>query len=587
MHLRTVEHRLQILHEFQTHTLPEEPEALGLPGPAHGRAGARRARRARRFQAAHRRMTARRARARSAEFFAAPARRSSARRRRASRAPRRSRRPDSPIPSGRARTCGSSSRGARSCPYPGAPRRALRAVFPAAARRALEEPRPRRGAQPVRAVSSPPRGRAPVLSSCWPTRSDLLRGLVRLCARGDLLTQLLITQPELLTSLADPATFAGAAKSDARAPRRRSPPSSPRLTRTEQRDRLRRVKQAAGARRSSGAMLLGRQHAERFSREMTALAEAALAVAWLLALDEAGGRSRRAARRAGPVHPRRDRGSRKVWRPRARPPARTSISSWSSAETGGPTASRPSRPHVFYDRAVERLAERARRHHRGRVSRSRWISGCVRAPRAAVSRPASTRSSGTTPSGRIRGSARRLTRARLVGGDPRPGPRACDRALGGSSTARGARRQTSRRCAQLRERDGEASWARRPRARCTSSSAAAAWSTWSSSPRRSSSFMAGGIPRSARANTAAALRRHRARRAPARGRAADLVETLPLPAARLGRACACSARAPPTRSSWPGPCRRAWRRPRVIQSRKEFLDDYRRRTAGCARSTTT
>jgi glutamate-ammonia-ligase adenylyltransferase len=27
-HLRTVEHRLQILHEFQTHTLPKEPEAL-------------------------------------------------------------------------------------------------------------------------------------------------------------------------------------------------------------------------------------------------------------------------------------------------------------------------------------------------------------------------------------------------------------------------------------------------------------------------------------------------------------------------------------------------------------------------------
>ena len=28
--LRTVEHRLQILHEFQTHTLPEDPRALGL-----------------------------------------------------------------------------------------------------------------------------------------------------------------------------------------------------------------------------------------------------------------------------------------------------------------------------------------------------------------------------------------------------------------------------------------------------------------------------------------------------------------------------------------------------------------------------
>ena len=55
-HLRTVEHRLQILHEFQTHTLPKEPEALarlarrvGVPGTA--------ARAIREFQRRHRRMT--------------------------------------------------------------------------------------------------------------------------------------------------------------------------------------------------------------------------------------------------------------------------------------------------------------------------------------------------------------------------------------------------------------------------------------------------------------------------------------------------------------------------------------------------
>ena len=45
-------------------------------------------------------------------------------------------------------------------------------------------------------------------------RPDLLVNLVKLCARGELLTQLLVTQPELLNSLADPATFA--------APRRRA-----------------------------------------------------------------------------------------------------------------------------------------------------------------------------------------------------------------------------------------------------------------------------------------------------------------------------------------------------------------------------
>ncbi len=39
-------------------------------------------------------------------------------------------------------------------------------------------------------------------------RPELLANLVRLCARGELLTQLLVAQPELLNGLADPATFA-------------------------------------------------------------------------------------------------------------------------------------------------------------------------------------------------------------------------------------------------------------------------------------------------------------------------------------------------------------------------------------------
>src|SRR3989441_7630225 len=40
VHLRTVEHRLQILHEFQIHTLPTDPVALGRLARRLGIAGA-------------------------------------------------------------------------------------------------------------------------------------------------------------------------------------------------------------------------------------------------------------------------------------------------------------------------------------------------------------------------------------------------------------------------------------------------------------------------------------------------------------------------------------------------------------------
>ena len=42
VHLRTVEHRLQLLHELQTHTLPSEPVALGLWRGASASAARRR-----------------------------------------------------------------------------------------------------------------------------------------------------------------------------------------------------------------------------------------------------------------------------------------------------------------------------------------------------------------------------------------------------------------------------------------------------------------------------------------------------------------------------------------------------------------
>ena len=102
-------------------------------------------------------------------------------------------------------------------------------------------------------------------------RPDLLTNLVKLCARGELLTQLLLTQPELLNRLADPATFA--------APRRRTdfrralaPALASGLTQLERMDGLRRLKQAEEL-GIIWRLLLGVTDADRFSREMTALAD--------------------------------------------------------------------------------------------------------------------------------------------------------------------------------------------------------------------------------------------------------------------------------------------------------------------------
>src|SRR6185436_21190942 len=60
---------------------------------------------------------------------------------------------------------------------------------------------------------------------------------------------------------------------------------APRLTRSERRDRLRRIKQSLEL-GITWRILLGVTDAERFSLEMTALGEAALAAGWLMALEE-------------------------------------------------------------------------------------------------------------------------------------------------------------------------------------------------------------------------------------------------------------------------------------------------------------
>ena len=105
---------------------------------------------------------------------------------------------------------------------------------------------------------------------------------MRVCAGGDLLAQLLVAQPELLVSLADPAVLEGRrTRADFRAAL--ASVFAPGLGAAEQRDRLRRIKQAQEL-TVVWRYLLGVTDIDRYSREMTALAEATLAAGWLMAL---------------------------------------------------------------------------------------------------------------------------------------------------------------------------------------------------------------------------------------------------------------------------------------------------------------
>jgi glutamate-ammonia-ligase adenylyltransferase len=112
---------------------------------------------------------------------------------------------------------------------------------------------------------------------------DLLLGLVKVCAGGDLLTELLIAQPELLASLANPERLL-ARKSKPALRQALAAVFVPGTTPIERRDRLRRVKQSEEL-AVVWRYVLGITTIDAYSREMTALAEATLAAGWLLALD--------------------------------------------------------------------------------------------------------------------------------------------------------------------------------------------------------------------------------------------------------------------------------------------------------------
>lgn len=276
--LRTVEHRLQVLHEFQTHTLPAESVALGglarrmgflLPPE----------RAAKRFLAEYRSTTREVHHAFTAFFHASP--RSE---------------PDRPrIPSRDAlRATGFADperarqnlrlilEGRPLVPYPDPLRRAVRCLFPGLLEALWQSPDPDEAlSQFERFVSAmgPRAGYLTLLAD----RPDVLLNLVKLCARGELLAQLLVTQPELLAGLADPTTFR-VPKREAGFRRALAPVLGPTLSPADRKDRLRRLKQAEEL-GITWRWLLGVTDVEDFSYEVTALAEAAVAVAWLLALE--------------------------------------------------------------------------------------------------------------------------------------------------------------------------------------------------------------------------------------------------------------------------------------------------------------
>ena len=277
VHLRTVEHRLQILHEFQTHTLPEDPLELGRLARRVGIVAPPRAA-ARRFGAVHRAVTRDVHRA-FREFFGE----------RAVSPP-----PSVRLPSRMALAATGFADPERALqnlrmivegrplvPYPHALRAALSRLIPPLLDACWKSPDPDEALNQFErflAAAGPRAGYVELLAAS----PEVLDGLVALCAGGDLLAQLLVAQPELLAALADPAVRQGRRT---RAHFRAALASvfEPRLPVAEQRDRLRRIKQAQEL-MVVWRYLLGVTDVDRYAREMTALAEATLAAGWLMAL---------------------------------------------------------------------------------------------------------------------------------------------------------------------------------------------------------------------------------------------------------------------------------------------------------------
>jgi glutamate-ammonia-ligase adenylyltransferase len=278
VHLRTVEHRLQILHELQTHTLPKEPLALGHLARRAG-IQAPPARAAREFQTRHRAITTGVHRA-FREFFAArehgPRRRVRLASLMALRAtgfkdPERARHNLQLILEGRPLV-----------PYAAHLSTTLERLYPMLLDALWKSPDPDEALNQFERLLGATGPRAGLVELLVQD-PDLLLGLVKVCAGGDHLTELLIAQPELLASLAS-AERVLARKSKAAMRLALASVFAPGTTTAERRDRLRRVKQAEEL-AVVWRYVLGITSIDGYSREMTALAEATLAAGWLLALE--------------------------------------------------------------------------------------------------------------------------------------------------------------------------------------------------------------------------------------------------------------------------------------------------------------
>ncbi len=276
-HLRTVEHRLQILHEFQTHTLPREADALARLARRIGIGGTP-AQAVREFRRRHRRVTAAVHRA-FRQFFSE----------REQTVPMRLRIPGVMALSATGFVDPERARhnlrlileGRPLVPYAGALRRALERLFPALLDALWKSPDPDEALNQFERFLSAAGPRAGLIEMLA-VDERLLHGLARLCAGGDLLTQLLIAQPELLTSLADPEVLTAPVHAAAfRAAFARI--FAPALDAAEQRDSLRRVKGAEEL-RVVWRYLLGLTTIERYAWEMTELAEATLSAGWMLTM---------------------------------------------------------------------------------------------------------------------------------------------------------------------------------------------------------------------------------------------------------------------------------------------------------------
>jgi len=276
VHLRTVEHRLQIVDALQTHRLPDDPDALGrlarrlgVPGPPRQAARAFRRRHAAVTAAVHRAFTA---------FFSE----------RPAPTPRRPRLPSLLAlratgfrdPERARQTLRLILEGRPLVPYAGAFQRARERLLPMLLDALWKSPDPDEALHQLERLLAAVGPRAGLVERLA-AEPDVLTGLARLCAGGDLLTDLLIAQPERLAALADPEALG----------RRRRPPELAAAfapvfaasSAAERRDRLRRVKQAE----ELGIVwryLQGATTVDGYGRELTALAEATLAAGWLLAL---------------------------------------------------------------------------------------------------------------------------------------------------------------------------------------------------------------------------------------------------------------------------------------------------------------